>query len=80
MQCDELEHQDCAGQKYHGGHIGKVLTQVLQHVHWDVAVVLELPRESLLVVDGLIELQDPIGLEVHGNHLEVHVVRDEVVQ
>jgi hypothetical protein len=42
-------------------------------------VVLELPREGLLVIDGLIELQDPIGLEVHGDHLEVHVVRDEVV-
>ena len=79
MQCDELEHQDYAGEKYHGGHIGKVLTQVLQHKNWDVAVVLELPREGLLVIDGLIELQDPIGLEVHGDHLEVHVVRDEVV-
>ena len=43
-------------------------------------MVLKLPREGLLVVDGLIEIQDPVGLEVHGDHLEVHVVRDEVVE
>lgn len=43
-------------------------------------MVLKLPREGLLVVYGLIELQDPVGLEVHGYHLEVHVVRDEVVE
>ena len=43
-------------------------------------MVLKLPREGLLVVDSLVELQDPIGLEIHGYHLEVHVVRDEVVE
>ena len=43
-------------------------------------MVLELPREGLLVVDGLIEIQDPVGLEVHGYHLEVHVVGDEVLK
>ncbi len=43
-------------------------------------MVLELSREGLFVFDGLIELQDPIGLEIHGYHLEVHVVRNEIVQ
>ena len=43
-------------------------------------MVLKLPRECLVVFDRLIELQDPVGLEVHGDHLEVHVVRNEVVE
>ena len=79
VKCEELEHKDDAGEKKDWRHIGKVLTQVLKHENWDVAVVLELSRESLLVIDRLIELQDPVGLEVHGDHLEVHIVRDEVV-
>jgi hypothetical protein len=41
-------------------------------------MILELSRKGHIVVGGYIELEDAIGLQVHGDHLEVQIASHEV--
>jgi len=43
-------------------------------------VIFELSGESIFIIYCLIKLKDPISLKVHRNNLEIHIVRDKVVQ
>ena len=77
--CNYSNHAYANGRHSYCCQVHCVLHHILHHAYVGVALILELPRVNSVIINRLVEGDDPVGLKVHGHYLPIQVLREEGV-